>query len=174
MIAPRDPGACCAVGNAVPASTVSVGSAMFLARRGELQLEKVQNVTVLSVDRVVRTGVFNLHTLCGNVVVNDLVATHYGQPAWTSAPGLATVWYHVVDALSSVVGPEDAQASSISASLRSASEARLASVNGTGTGTSGSGSLSTLARRMLAAGSATTDAEGVRPGMAAVKVFLRS
>jgi hypothetical protein len=107
MIAPRDPGACCAVGNAVPASTVSVGSAMFLARRGELQLEEVQNVTVLSVDRVVRTGVFNLHTLGGNVVVNDLVATHYGQPAWTSAPGLATVWYHVVDALSSVVGPED-------------------------------------------------------------------
>ena len=55
-----------------------------------------------------RTGVYNFHTLGGNVVVNNLAATHYGKPAWTAAPSLATAWYHAVDAMSSVVGAEDA------------------------------------------------------------------
>ena len=57
---------------------------------------------------VSRTGVFNFHTLGGNVVVNNLAATHYGKPAWTAAPSLATAWYHAVDAMSRVVGAEDA------------------------------------------------------------------
>jgi hypothetical protein len=57
---------------------------------------------------VTGTGVFNFHTLSGNVVVNGIAATHYGKPAWTSAPRLATLWYHAVDAVSSVLGAEDA------------------------------------------------------------------
>ena len=55
-----------------------------------------------------RTGVYNVQTLSGNVVVNNMAATHYGKAAWTAAPRLATLWYHAVDAVSSVVGAEDA------------------------------------------------------------------
>ena len=57
---------------------------------------------------VSRTGVFNVQTLSGNVVVNNIAATHYGKAAWTAVPRLATLWYHAVDAVSSVVGAEDA------------------------------------------------------------------
>ena len=51
---------------------------------------------------------YNVQTLSGNVVASNIAATHYGKAAWTAAPRLATLWYHAVDALSSVVGAEDA------------------------------------------------------------------
>jgi hypothetical protein len=61
---------------------------------------------------VLRTGTFNLHTLSGNVVVNNIVATHFGTSTSWSPLGrsLATYWYHAVNAVSSVVGAEDASA----------------------------------------------------------------
>jgi hypothetical protein len=87
---------------------------------------------------VTRTGVFNVQTLSGNVMANNIAATHYGQPAWTAAPRLATVWYHAVDAVSSVVGAQDAShpeakavtTSKNAAGLRSLVEKMLAAVEG--------------------------------------------
>lgn len=62
------------------------------------------------VPAVISTGSFNLHTLGGNVVVSNVVATHFGNPeAWsTVGRSLAPYWYQAVNAMSAVVGAEDA------------------------------------------------------------------
>lgn len=59
---------------------------------------------------VISTGSYNLHTLGGNLVVNNVVATHFGNPAAWSTVGrnLAPYWYQAVNAVSAVVGAEDA------------------------------------------------------------------
>ncbi len=59
---------------------------------------------------MISTGSYNLHTLGGNLVVSNLVATHFGNPASWSVLGrnLAPYWYQAVDAASSVLGTEDA------------------------------------------------------------------
>jgi len=95
-------GTCCSLANAVPAHEVVVGSTMFLAS-GEA-------VTVTSVESVVSTGSYNLHTLGGNLVVSNVAATHFGNPAAWSLVGrsLAPYWYQAVNAVSAVVGAEDA------------------------------------------------------------------
>ncbi len=66
-----------------------------------------------------RTGVYNVHTLGSNVVVNNVAATHYGKPAWTAAPSMATYWYHARDMMSTVLGAEDASVKSAEASADS-------------------------------------------------------
>lgn len=74
---------------------------------------------------VVSTGSYNLHTLGGNIVVSNVVATHFGDPASWSLLGrnLAPFWYQAVNAISAVVGAEDASQSkkadsAVHASLR--------------------------------------------------------
>ena len=59
---------------------------------------------------VVSTGSYNLHTLGGNIVVSNVVATHFGDPTSWSLLGrnLAPFWYQAVNAVSAVVGAEDA------------------------------------------------------------------
>jgi len=96
---------CCAAGNAITAGEVKVGNKMFVAQGAG---QAMKEVTVTAVEIVSRTGVYNLHTLGSNVVVNGVAATHYGKPAWTAAPSLATYWYHARDMMSSVLGAEDA------------------------------------------------------------------
>lgn len=101
-------GSCCAQGSAVPASQVAAGSKMFITVAGG-DSRAVTEVIVTSVETVSATGVFNIHTLGGNVVINGLAATHYGHAAaWTFAPSMAPLWYRAVDAVSSVLGAEDA------------------------------------------------------------------
>lgn len=111
-------GTCCNLADAVPAHEVVVGSTVFLAS-GEA-------VTVTSVESVVSTGSYNLHTLGGNLVVNNVVATHFGNPAAWSLVGrsLAPYWYQAVNAVSAVIGAEDAsqKPAEAHASLRAAGQ----------------------------------------------------
>ncbi len=59
---------------------------------------------------VQRAGVYNVHTLGGRIVVNDVIASHFtGESTWgANARSLAPVWYRLVDMGSYVLGAEDA------------------------------------------------------------------
>ncbi len=71
-----------------------------------------QATQVVSVSTVTSEGVFNVHTLSGHIVVNDVAATHFTtESSWEgSSRRLASYWYRALDLASAVLGAEDASA----------------------------------------------------------------
>jgi hypothetical protein len=83
-------GTCCSVGNLKLASTARVGDTLFVATaKGG-----VREVTVTTITMVRRAGVYNVHTLGGNIVVNGVVASHYTTESTWSATSrsLSPIW----------------------------------------------------------------------------------
>lgn len=74
---------------------------------------KLTAAHVASAEIVEAEGLFNVHTLSGRVVVNDIVASHFSTESKWGESGegndRATQWYKIVDALSSVFGAENAR-----------------------------------------------------------------
>jgi len=98
---------CCDLATVIVAADIKVGDVVFTA--SEAGASPVA-VTVASVTVVQRAGVYNVHTLGGRIVVNDVIASHFtGESTWgANARSLAPVWYRLVDMGSYVLGAEDA------------------------------------------------------------------
>ncbi len=68
----------------------------------QLQVDspELRRVLVTSVESILRQGVYNVHTLSGTVIVNDVSASHFtSSSSWRSstAKRLALLWYRVLD-----------------------------------------------------------------------------
>jgi hypothetical protein len=83
-------GTCCSVGNLKLASTARVGDTLFVT----VGKAGVREVTITAIATVRRTGVYNVHTLGGNIVVNGVVASHYTtESTWSaSSRSLSPIW----------------------------------------------------------------------------------
>ncbi len=100
-------GTCCALDFLVLARDVKVGDTVFVASAGNV----VTPSTVASVETVIRTGRFNVHTLNGNIVVDGVVSSHFtAETTWGAASrSYAPMWYKMVDVAGMVLGAEDAR-----------------------------------------------------------------
>ncbi len=77
----------------MPARDVKVGDEVFVVSASAPT--GIQSAVVQSVAIVPRQGVFNVHTLSGNIVVNNIVASHFTrETTWGSqSRSLAPIWY---------------------------------------------------------------------------------
>jgi len=99
-------GACCDVDKLVSADEVQVGDSVFVMVDGVATPSAVTKV-----EMVKSKGMYNVHTLHGNIVVNGVVASHFtDESTWASeSRHLSSAWYHMVDMKNAVVGnAEDA------------------------------------------------------------------
>ncbi len=90
-------------------SGVSQSELPSLQRRGSgskgATAQQLRRVLVTSVESILRQGVYNVHTLSGTVIVNDVSASHFtSSSSWRSstAKRLALLWYGVLDIVSLV------------------------------------------------------------------------
>ena len=98
-------GTCCSLDTLTVAADIAVGNVIFVAS----ETSPASPTEVVSVERVLRVGRFNAHTLYGNVVVNGVVSSHFTtETGWgVSTRSYAPLWYQLVDLASVVVGAED-------------------------------------------------------------------
>ena len=108
LCAPHDfAGTCCDLNNLVTADTVKVGDKVYvMGASGQLVATQVA-----AVREVYGQGLYNVHTLNGNIIVNGVAASHFtDQTTWDEASrAQAPYWYKLVDMASAIVGAENAK-----------------------------------------------------------------
>lgn len=101
---------CCSYDSMTEAGALAAGDAVFVADAAAGGLVRD---TVASVELATKRGVYNAHTISGNMIVSGVAATHYSAASVPSSALHAAVspaWHRVVDLAGSVLGHEDAKA----------------------------------------------------------------
>lgn len=89
-------GACCALDTLKLAANVVVGDVVYVV--ADADSNRVSSASIVAVSRVSRQGLFNVHTLEGNIVVSGVATTHFtNQTTWGPASrAYAPLWYRFV------------------------------------------------------------------------------
>lgn len=90
---------CCSLDNMKVAGKVAVGDKIYVVGENGLTADEVTKV-----ENVEATGVFNAHTLNGNIVVNGVAASHFTTETLWHRRSWAPYWYKVVDLAARVTG----------------------------------------------------------------------
>jgi Hint module len=95
---------CCDLDNMTKAADIRVGDYVFTK---DAELGQVQKAKVIDVRRESQRGAYNVHTLSGSVVVDDVAASHFTTSSSWKHKSWASMWYRVADLFSSVSGVVD-------------------------------------------------------------------
>ncbi len=106
------PGSCCRLDLLRFARDIHVGDTVFVVTAAGTSGASPSDglsltaATVATMETVQRTGVYNVHTLNGNIVVNDVAASLFtDETTWGPATrSWAPLWYHAVHAVSALAG----------------------------------------------------------------------
>jgi len=82
---------CCDINTLVLASKVKINSFLFTI------FPRLSRTAVVGIERITRTGAYNVHVLSGTIIVNGLIASHFTtESAWTDNKK-ALLWYNTLD-----------------------------------------------------------------------------